>query len=74
MPGEKEEARSSVENPLACLKIHGDANRKTYTMQFSCAFLFTVSTSTDSEYVTLPTVSLTSHVTKTSFKPNRVTH
>jgi hypothetical protein len=63
VPVEKEGARSSVENPFECLKIHGDASRESYIMQFSCPFLFILSTSMDSEYVTLLTVSLTYHVT-----------
>jgi len=45
----KKKARGSVENPFECLKIHGDASRKSYSMQFSCTFLFILSTSTESE-------------------------
>jgi len=37
----KKEARSSVENPFECLKIHGDASRISYVMQFSCTFVHT---------------------------------
>jgi len=50
----------SVQNPFVCLKIQGDASGKSYITQFSCPFLFILSTGMDSEYVTLLIVALTS--------------